>query len=255
MLHPASRWAPERALHRGNQAAARVALTEGVDPFTVLASSGDGVRLEAARRVVRALRRAGAQARLQTVSPDRFERRLGRGGGVADFHAAVVGIPALASYDPSYLRNVFGDPQTATLNDGGYRSPRFEQLADRVASATTPAARRAAVADELELLARDLPALPLFFGGTTFAYRAVGYDDWVNVAGTGILDKQSFLAREGRPQPPAATTIDPRDTVGGGDDLSLMPFITGLGLLLVGIVAWRVLRTPRTNSPSRRRGR
>ncbi|MDP1848101.1 MAG: ABC transporter substrate-binding protein [Solirubrobacteraceae bacterium] len=245
MLHPASRWAPDRVLHRANQTAARVALTEGgVEAFTVLASSGDGVRLEAARRVVRALRRAGAQVRLQTVTPDDFERRLGRGGGVADFEAAVVGIPALASYDPSYLRNVFGDPQTATLNDGGYRSPRFEQLADRVGSATTPAARRSAVAEELGLLARDLPALPLFFGGTTFAYRAIGYDDWVNVAGTGILDKQSFLAPERGAQPPAATATDPRDTAGGGGDLSLMPFIAGLGVLLVGLVAWR-LRRPR----------
>jgi peptide/nickel transport system substrate-binding protein len=256
MLHPASRWAPDRVLHRNNQAAARVALTEGsIDPFTVLASNGDGVRLEAARRVVRELRRAGAQVRLETVSPERFERRLGRGGGTAQFEAAVVGIPALASYDPSYLRNVFGDPQTATLNDGGYRSTRFEQLADRVASAATPVARRAAVADELEWLARDLPALPLFFGGTTFAYRAVGYDDWVAVAGSGILDKQSFLARERRALPPAGSTIDPRDTAGGGDDLSLMPFIIGLGLLLAGIVAWRVMRTSRTNSPSGRHGR
>jgi len=250
MLHPASRWAPERVLHRNNAEAARVALTEGgVDPFTVLASRGDGVRLEAARRVVRTLRRAGAQVRLEAVSADRFEQRLGRGGGVADFEAAVVGIPALASYDPTYLRNVFGDPQTATLNDGGYRSPRFEQLADRVASATTAAARRSAVADELALLARDLPALPLFFGGTTFAYRAVGYDDWVNVAGTGILDKQSFLARERGTQPPAATATDPRDTAGGGDDLSFMPYLIGVALLLVVVAGWRVLRTRRTNSP------
>lgn len=250
MLHPASGWAPERILHRSNEAAARVALTEGgVAPFSVLASSGDGVRLEAARRVVRALRRAGAPVRLEAVSPERFERRLGRGGGVADFDAAVVGIPALASYDPSYLRNVFGDPQTARLNDGGYRSPRFEELADRVASAATPAARRSAVADELALLARDLPALPLFFGGTTFAYRAIGYDDWVNVKGTGILDKQSFLARERGARAPAATATDPRDTSGGGDDLSLMPLITGLGVLLVGFVAWRLRRPRHAKSP------
>ena len=248
MLHPASPWAAQRVLHRSDPAAARVAFTEGrLEPFEVLASSGDGVRREAARRIVRTLRRAGAAVRLRTVSAERFERDLGRGGGVADFDAAVVGMPALASYDPSYLRNVFGDPQVATLNDGGYRSPEFAQVADRVAATTTPDERRAAVTDELELLARDLPALPLFFGGTTFAYRAVGYDDWVNVEGTGILDKQSFLPRAAAAREPSAPANDPRDTA-GGDDLSLMPFITGLGLLLVVFAAWRVLRARRTNS-------
>lgn len=248
MLHPASPWASQRVLHRSDPSGARVEFTEGrLEPFAVLASSGDGVRLEAARRIVRTLRRAGAPALLRTVSAERFERDLGRGGGAANFQAAVVGTPALSSYDPSYLRNVFGEPQLATLNDSGYRSTEFAQLADRVAAATTRDARRAAVADELELLARDLPALPLFFGGTTFAYRAVGYDDWVNVKGTGILDKQSFLARAAAAdRPPAAPATDPRDTA-GADDLSLMPFITGFGLLLVVLAAWRVLRNRRTN--------
>lgn len=249
MLHPASRWAPTRVLHRSNATEARLALAEGgVEPFTVLASSGDGVRLAAARRVVRALRRAGARVRLVMVAPERFEQRLGRSGGVADFQAAVVGIPALSSYDPSYLSNVFGDPQTATLNDGGYRSPEFAQLADRVASATTRAARRAAVTEQLELLARDLPALPLFFGGTTFAYRSVGYDDWVDVEGTGILDKQSFLARDPAAREPATAATDPRDTAADGDGVSLMPYITGLGVLLAVLLAWRLLSGRQTTS-------
>ena len=248
MLHPASPWASQRVLHRSDPDAARLAFAESrFAPFEVLASSGDGVRLEAARRIVRTLRRAGAPVRLRTVSAERFERELGRGGGVANFDAAVVGMPALASYDPSFLRNVFGDPPLATLNDGGYRSAEFGQLADRVAAAPTRDARQAAVTDELELLARDLPALPVFFGGTTFAYRAVGYDDWVDVEGTGILDKQSFLAGASAAPSPGAPATDPRDTA-GGDDLSLLPFITGLGLLLVVFAAWRVLRARRTNS-------
>jgi peptide/nickel transport system substrate-binding protein len=256
MLHPQSRWSPRRTLHRADPAAARLAFAErDVRPFTILASRGDGVRLEAARRVVRALRAVGAPARLQAVSAQAFERRLGRDAGSADFDAAVVGIPALASYDPAYLRNVFGDPRSATLNDGGYRSAGFERDADAVASATTRGTRQAAVARELTLLASDLPAVPLFFGGTTVAYRTLGYAGWVDVKGTGILDKQSFLPRARAAVPPSAAAGDPRDTAGADDSgFSLVPVIGGLALLLVVGAIWALSRGG-ANSPRGRRGR
>lgn len=258
MLHPQSRWSPAETLHRSDAGAARLAFAErDVQPFEILASSGDGVRLEAARRVVAALRAVGAPVRLHTLPAQALERRLGRDGSTADFDAAVVGIPALASYDPAYLRNVFGDPQTATLNDGGYRSAGFERTADAVASATTRGARETAVAHELELLARDVPAVPLFFGGTTFAYRTLGYAGWVDVQGSGILDKQSFLASAhaaaGRP---SAAAADPRDT-GAEEDggFSLVPVIIGLAVLLVLAAVWSMSRRPGANSPRGPRGR
>ncbi len=258
MLHPKSRWSPATTLHRSDVEAARLAFAEqGVAPFTLLASRNDGVRLEAARRVADALRDAGARVRLEAVSPQDFERRLGRNGTMTDFDAAVVGIPALASYDPAFLRNVFGDPERAALNDGGYRSSEFERTADRVASAENRTARRAAVSDELKLLARDLPALPLFFGGTTFAYRSLAYNDWIDVKGSGILDKQSFLPRAASVPAAAATapTADPRDTTGDGGAISLVPVIGAFaGLLLLGGL-WAMFRGRTANSPRRTRGR
>ncbi len=257
MLHPQSRWAPATTVHRRDVEAARLAFAErSVAPFAVLASRSDGVRLEAARRVVAALRQAGAPVRLQVLTAEQFERRLGREGSTADFDAAVVGIPTLASYDPAYLRNVFGDPASATLNDGGYRSARFEQAADRVASAATPPAREDAVAAELKLLATDLPAVPLFFGGTTFAYRVLGYAGWVDVRGSGILDKQSFLPAAaptaGRPDAPAS---DPRDTADDGGGISLVPIIIGLAALFILGGTWASMRGRSANSPRGPRGR
>ncbi|HEY0344825.1 MAG TPA: ABC transporter substrate-binding protein, partial [Solirubrobacteraceae bacterium] len=166
VLHPRSPWAGTTVLGRFDAAAARVAFSEqGVGTFAVAASRSDPVRLEAAARVVRALRAAGAPARLAALSPAALNRAL----ATATFDAAVVGSPALASYDPAFLRAVFGNPADAPLNDGGYRSARFEQLADGVERASTVAARRRAVQAELRLLADDLPVIPLFFGGTTFA--------------------------------------------------------------------------------------
>ncbi|MBA3749237.1 MAG: hypothetical protein H0W96_17335, partial [Solirubrobacterales bacterium] len=66
MLHPESAWSSRATLHRSDLPAARVAFVEqGIAPFTILASSGDGVRLEAARRVAKALRGVGGQVRVE----------------------------------------------------------------------------------------------------------------------------------------------------------------------------------------------
>ncbi len=251
-VHPESAWAAERGLHRADIAAARIAFSEqGIRPFRVLASIADGVRLEAARRVVEALVRVGARAQLVRLPPDALRRALGRGGRRATFETAVVALPALASYDPAYLRTVFGPPEEAPLNDFGYRSARFARLDERVSAAATAAARERAVDRELALIAQDLPALPLFFGGTTFAYRTIGYPGWVSVRGSGVLDKRSFLpgARTSRAAAPVAS--DPRDTVtdtGGG---SLIPFIVGLAALL--LLAAAVLAVRGRQPPDRAR--
>ena len=252
-VHPSSPWAAERDLHRYAPDAARLALIEqGPGPFAVLASNRDAVRLEAARRVVRALTRIGAPAQLLALSPAQLERALGRRGGPATFQAAVVGMPALASYDPAYLRTVFGDPQTAPLNDFGYRSARFAQLDARMSAASSKAAREDAVAAELELLADDLPALPLFFGGTTFAYRKLVYGNWVETRGSGVLDKRSFLpgARAAAAADDAAPVdADPRDVAAADEEGSLVPFILGFGgLLLVGAALWIVRNSRSTRT-------
>jgi peptide/nickel transport system substrate-binding protein len=241
MLHPRSRWARAGMLTHFDPSAAQLAFAEqGVGAFRVAAPRNDPTRLEAAKRVVVALRSAGADARLLTLSPRALDRALGRRTTRPTFDAAVLGIPALASYDPSYLRALFGDPHTASLNDGGYRSTRFAVLAARAADARTERERRAATNKELRFLAQDLPAVPLFFGGGAFAYRPGAYNSWVSVRGTGILDKRSFLQGPAKPQTSspataAATDITDPDTDKG---ISLVPFIIGFGALVLLGSAW-----------------
>jgi peptide/nickel transport system substrate-binding protein len=243
VLHPASAWAPDDPVAGTDPTAARVAFAEeGVRPFTVLVLEGDAIRVDAGRRVVRALRRVGAQARLVTSAPAGFERALEGEAGAPAFDAAVVGFPALASYDPAFLDAVFGDPATAPLNYGGYRSARFESLTDRVASARTTAERERAVVDQVELLADDLPALPLFFGGGTFAYRGGTYDGWVDVRGTGILDKRSFVDGPAPATGTSSAPVDPLDTNDGSGGTSLLPVIAVFAAMLVGAALWRIRR-------------
>jgi peptide/nickel transport system substrate-binding protein len=241
MVHPRSPWARSGVLHRFDRAAARIAFAEqGIGAFRVAAPSNDPVRLEAGKRVVRALRDAGARARLVEFSPSARDRVLGRRQAPATFDAAVLGIPSLASYDPAFLRAIFGDPSVAALNDGGFRSHGFDALAARAASAATVAERRRLVTQQLTLIARELPAVPLFFGGGTIVYRASTYDRWVSVRGTGILDKRSFLRGQITQTAGAARPAQPGDLTDDSDDqgFSLVPIIIGFAVLVLACAGW-----------------
>ncbi len=238
-VHPASSWSPGAAVHRFDPAAARPPLTRPQGPpLRVLAADNDPVRLEAGREVVLALRRAGARATLVKLSRARLDRALGGPGSPASFDAAIQSTPALASYDPDYLVQLFGsDPLAAPLNAGGYRSAAFDADARRVASAADAEGRRRAVRAELQRLARDAPSVPLFFSQGTFAYRSAAYDGWVFVKGTGILDKRSFLpgAAPAAPRPPVAGVALARDD--SGSWLSLLNVISLAALALVAALA------------------
>ena len=251
-VHPQSEWAPERDLATSDPEGAQIAfLEQGFRPFTVLASDADGVRLEAAKRVVEQLRRAGARAQLLEVSPEDFQRALGRGGRTALFEAAVVALPVNASYDPSYLRTVFGPPEEAALNDMGYRSARFDRLDERVSAASTEGARKRAVDAELRQIAEDLPAVPLFFGGTTFAYRRFGYAGWLGVRGVGLLDKRSFLRGPRTAAASAPAAADPRDTVSETGGQSLVPVIIAVAALMLLGLAFVTTRNRRASTRAR----
>lgn len=216
-IHPASRWSAGEPLQRFDPLASRPVLARlGKTPVRVLAPDNDPVRLEAGRQVVLALRQAGARATLVKLARARVNQATGADGSPADFDAAIQSTPALASHDPDYLSRLFGsDARAAPLNVGGYRSGAFDAVARRVASASDVVARKRATTAELELLARDVPSIPLFFSQGTFAYRSAVYDGWMFVKGNGILDKRSFLAGArsavGESRPPEATA-EPEDS-------------------------------------------
>lgn len=230
-LHPASRWAPSTALQRFDPHAAGRVLRRLDRPIRVLVADSDPVRLRAAREVVGALRRAGARVELRRRSAEAVARAVGQDGAPPTFEAAIWSAPPLASYDPDFLRAVFG-PGMA-LNYSGYSSRRFERLADRVASSPSAPSRQVAVTAELRRLTRDAPVVPLFFYDGAYAYRPAVYDGWVFVKGAGILDKLSFLPRPAGREAPLDTL--PSSASGGSDGF---PIFGALALVLVaGVIA------------------
>jgi peptide/nickel transport system substrate-binding protein len=261
-LHPSSRWASPRTLAKYNPQAAKVTIAEqAVPPFPLLVPRDDPVRKAIGRRVEAALQGVGVPTQVLEVSQRRLERAVGQDGGKPNFAAAIWSTQPLASYDPSFLRAVFGDPARSRLNYSGYKSAAFERLADGVAAAPTVAARHKAVNAELRLLARDLPVIPLAFPPGSFAYRPDAYQGWAYVQGDGIFTKRSFVggqsvkqagghngntpAVNGEAQDPKPLG-DPIDTSADTGGPSL-PWLLGAAGLLLAAAAGAVVARSRSH--------
>jgi peptide/nickel transport system substrate-binding protein len=237
-IHPLSPWAAGASLQHFDPSAARAAVARLELPVIhVLTADNDPVKLAAGRQVVLDLRRVGARAALTMVSSSALARAIGETGSAPTFDAAIDSTSALASYDPDFLAAVFGsDPRFAPLNFTGYRSRAFDALAQKVASAPDVQTRRAGTGAELQLLARDLPVVPLFFTEGTFAYRPAAYGSWVFVKGTGILDKRSFLAPQGPSNVRSGSSVPVVRAGKGSDSGSGINWVDAVSLVVVSIV-------------------
>lgn len=236
-VHPRSGAATETPLYRFDLQRAITAFEElDLPTITVLAPGNDPVRGAAGRQVVLALTRAGADAKLELVSPGELAAAVGEGDAAPTFEAAIVDIPELASYSVDYLRSVFGsDERMAPLNYFGYRSEEFDRLAARVARETNPRARSRLVRQELELLADDLPSVPLFFPEGAFATRPATYEGWQYQEGRGILDKTSFLPRNISTESPVSNAAPVAPASGSGGKIG------GFGVVALGMLGVVVL--------------
>lgn len=237
-VHPASRWAPPSPVHAADEQAARQAVADlNLPSVRVLAPENDPIRSAAGRQVVLALRRVGARATLVDVTSRALGRAIGEDGPAGDFDAAVTSLPALVSRDPDYLRAMFGSSaRNAPLNFSGYRSDAFDAAARRVASARDEASRRSAIQEELELLARDAPAIALFFSEGAFAYRSAIFGGGTFVKGNGILDKRSFLERGAEPRAAGADATPTAGDSADDDGDSAFGIVNIISIVVLAIV-------------------
>lgn len=236
-VHPGSGNTTETPLYRFELQRAIEAFEElDLPTITVLAPDNDPVRREAGQQVVLSLTRAGADAELELASPEELAAAVGEGDAEPTFEAAIVDIPELASYSVDYLRSIFGsNERMAPLNYFGYRSEEFDQLAARVARETNPRTRSQLIRRELELLAQDLPAVPLFFPEGAFVTRPAIYEGWEYKDGRGILDKTSFLPRNISTEGPAPNAAPVAPASGSGGKIG------GFGVVALGMLGVVVL--------------
>ncbi|MGI9194404.1 MAG: ABC transporter substrate-binding protein [Actinomycetota bacterium] len=242
-LHPSSRFAPSEDLPAGGGSGGSPAL-DG-QSVEVLAPDNDPIKIEAGRQVVLALKRAGASVVLRRLPRDELSRTVGEDGSPPQFQAAIWSSSPLASYEPDFLRRVFGsNPTDATFNYAGYQNPDFDSLADQISTTADPKLRQDAVTGALRLIATDTPVVPLFFSQGAFAFRQSRYKGWVFVKGSGILDKRSFEAPAA--PDPSATASAPASLgpIGAESPDPTGPTSSGtspFGLIGLGFVAAAVI--------------
>ena len=247
-VHPQSAAASEGRLHRFDPDRARSEFAAlDLPQITVLAPDNDPVRGEAGRQVVLALNRVGADAELREVSPDELATAVGEGDATPNFEAAIQNIPPLASYSADYLRVLFGSGERlAPLNVSGYRSEKFDRLAADVARETNPRERAQQVRSELDLLARDVPEVPLFYPEGAFVVRPSIYDGWTYVAGSGILDKRSFLPRAISTEGRGPNAAEPAPASGSGEGVGILGVVAIVMLgTVIAVIAGGVVRRVR----------
>ncbi len=111
-----------------------------------------------------------------------------------DFTIALFSWAATVQQDPDFLRSLFHSSTTlGTLNRAGYKSQQYDDLADQQTKAVDEAARNRILGQMQDLLAKDMPAYPLFYPDDIFPYKVSAFDRWVYYKGTGILNKATFI--------------------------------------------------------------
>lgn len=114
--------------------------------------------------------------------PMAFSSLLQQVKGNHDFDAFILGYGHLRM-DPGYVRNLFysGNDKARGWNMSGYHNPEFDALADRSESEMDPDKRRVLVDEMQQMIARDLPYIPLYKPSVVEAVRTDRFVGWVSM--------------------------------------------------------------------------
>jgi peptide/nickel transport system substrate-binding protein len=114
--------------------------------------------------------------------PMAFSSLLQQVKGNHDFDAFILGYGRLR-LDPDYVRNLFhsANDKSRGWNMSGYHNPDFDEAADRSTSEMDPVKRQALVIEMQQMIARDLPYIPLYKPSVVEAVRTDRFDGWVEM--------------------------------------------------------------------------
>jgi ABC-type transport system substrate-binding protein len=112
--------------------------------------------------------------------PMAFSAMLQQVKGNHDFDAFIMGYGRLR-VDPDYVRNMFhsDNDKPQGWNMSGYSNPAFDEAADRSTTEMDPVKRQALVMEMQQLIARDLPYIPLYKPSVVEAVRTDRFEGWV----------------------------------------------------------------------------
>lgn len=157
----------------------------------------DGVPL--AEIVIPAIRRIGVELRAKpaTIGPDLFGPKL---FGGYDMAALIYPGPSPGgpNADPDVLREMFSSKRSAfsLTAASGYKNPTFDDLADKQLATFDEGERRTIVTRMQQILADDIPVLPLYYPEKAMVFRKRVLDQWYFNPGqypTADDNKQLFV--------------------------------------------------------------
>jgi len=199
---PLDRDAVQTELEEAGYALGRDGVYVGADGarlgFELLAPSNNPTRLRAAELIAQDLAAVGIDADVRSMEFDALTEKAWPGFDVSrgrDYELAVFGWSAPINARANLLGLLHGDPSLGTLNLSGFADPEVDALTVAATRATDPGERAELLARVQEIVARDVPFVTLFYPEGAYAYRPEAYDGWVYMAGQGILNVHSFLAR------------------------------------------------------------
>ncbi len=115
------------------------------------------------------------------------------------------------------------------FNFAGYHNPEFDQLCDQQVQTPDPEKRRQIIFELQEILAEDLPWIPLFHQKFAFAYRVDRFTGWVPMnTSQGVVSIWSFLSL----QPVGETTTTPAK--GGISGTTIAAIVLVIAVIAIG---------------------
>lgn len=203
--------------------------------FELLVSANNPVRIRTAELITEQVREVGIELKIVSLEPNTLDDLVWPGFDVTqgrDYHLSIWGWSAPIQLRPDALIQLAAsDYALGTLNIGGFISSAFDSLANGYAGEINVGARRALIDEMQELIATEVPVIPLYYPQVIMAYRADAYDGWVLQQGNGIINKMSFLSE-------ASQSPNVQETLGLGNERNMMPiYLLGLVLLVIVIVA------------------
>jgi peptide/nickel transport system substrate-binding protein len=146
--------------------------------FEMLITSDPPLVPPTAELLAGALAELGIGVAVQPLDIPTFNQRVIAG----ETELSLITAGGLSDY-PDYMRRVYASYTEITQHAQGYRDAEFDRLARQQLVTTDEEERRQLVARMQEIVAADLPLLPLYYPTPTLVYNADVFDAWYYTEG------------------------------------------------------------------------
>ncbi len=144
-------------------------------PLSLRLLLGGDVEVRIGEILKEQLGRAGIELKVESVDLKSRDARISEG----QYEMALLGHGGWGG-DPDYLRARFASDEAHWVSGTpGYKNPRVEELCRRQIRETNPARRKELIFELQQLLAEDVPEIPLYNTTGYFVYRPEDYDGWM----------------------------------------------------------------------------